>query len=178
MSIDNYKPRVAVTNDGDVLIQGSGIPVLFIPRTHVPDLLAASEKTVAVIITDVGAAAIETVLAANATVKATTIMNATGAIESVTLKFLLPNGLVVAYTTDDNLASDRERIKALGIDLIVTDTTVDWSRHHAPFLGSVIAKIPTVPPQIAGFHQLGQQYLSEFVRDALAQRDRKRGINQ
>ncbi len=176
MSTDTSKPRVAVSNDGDVLIiQGPGIPVLFIPRAHVAALLTSPAAAVALIVTDIGAAAIETVLAANATFEASTIIATSGAIESVTLKFLLPNGLLVAYTTDEDLASDRERTKALGLAFVVTNTSVDWDRKHARLLGSLIAKVPTMPPQITGFHQLAHQYLSQLVREALSSRNGQEG---
>ena len=164
--------HVAVSKDGDILIiQGSGIPILFVPRTHVSALLETPETASAIIITDVGAAAIETMLAGNAVFEATTQENASSEIKSVILRFRLPNGLVVAYATDDALPSCRASLRALGIDIAVTDTALNWAREHAQLVGDVIARMPTVPPQITGLAQFEPHRLAEIVRAVMDRRD-------
>jgi hypothetical protein len=166
------KPHVALSKDGDVLIiQGPGIPVLFISRAYVPALLKAPESATAILISDFGAAAIETMLAGNASFEATTVESSPGVIQSAILQFKLQNGLVVAYTTDDILASSRGALNALGIDFAVTDTAIEWDRKYAQLVGEVICHLPTIPPQIAGLHQFDPHCLANLVRDAIERRD-------
>jgi hypothetical protein len=171
---------VAISNDGDVLIiQEPGCPVLFFARSQVPALLSIPETANALVVVDVGAAAIETVIAAKATFEATTVENESSVIVSAVLRFRLPNGLLVAYVTDEALANNCERLKALGIDLAVTDVSVNWDRTQAPLIGNIISCLPQVPPQVVGLHQFNGQHLAQLVRDALAQREKQSlNINQ
>lgn len=163
------QPRVAVSNDGDILIiQGSPNPIIFFPRTHVADLLEGLARATAVIICDVGAAAIETFLAAEASFQATTRISATAEVESVTIQLTLPNGLVCAWTSDDALAANETRLKALGIDLAVTDTVVNWHGQHAELIGEVTSNVPSVPPQFVCLQQIQSNRLAELVRDAIS----------
>ena len=142
-------PQVAISTDGDLLIiQGPAQPALFIPRRFAESFLADPSASPAVLIVDVGLAAIRVVLSAEARFDADTRISETGQIQSVTLRFRMPNNLVVGFTTDEVLASDSARIQALGIDLIVTNEAIDWQRKHTAFVGQVIGSVATVPPQL------------------------------
>jgi hypothetical protein len=169
MNTDQSVPRIAVSTDGDVLvIQGQGIPVLFIPQPYVPELLGTPSTATAAVITDVGAAAIETVLAAGATYQSSTTIDG-ASIVSVTLLFTLPNALVVAYSNDDALlAASREQLKALGIDLLVSDRSIEWLRRHTRLVGEIVARVPSVPPQLTRLSQFESARLADLVRPALA----------
>ena len=146
-----FQTQVAISTDGDLLIiQGPTQPALFVPRQFVEAFLTDPATSPAVLIVDVGLAAIRAVVAAKATFDAATHLSDAGLIQSVTLRFRLPNGLVVGFTTDEVLASDPARITALGIDLIVTNEAIDWQRQHTAFIGHVIGSVATVPPQLHG----------------------------
>jgi hypothetical protein len=164
------KTHVAISKEGDVLIQGPGCPVLFFARSQVPALLSTPETATALVIVDVGAAAVETVLAAGADFEATIVENESSVISSAVLKFRLPNGLVVGYITDEAIANSRERLAQLGVDLAVTDNSVNWERQQATLIGEIISSVPKVPPQVAGLHRFNAQRLAQLVRDALDQR--------
>lgn len=162
------KTHVAVSKEGDVLIlePGSNSPVLFLAQNQVPALLSAPETASALVIVDVGAAAIATVLAAGAAFEATIVETESSAIASAVLKFRLPNGLVVAYVSDEAVANSHERLKALGVDLAVTDGSVNWDRQQAKLIGEIISSVPKMPAQIAGLYQLNAQHLAQLVREA------------
>jgi hypothetical protein len=163
-------PHVSVSKTGDVLIQGTGNRVLFFPQAQVAKLLESPELATAILITDVGAAAIATLLAGNASFDVMTLTTAQSTIESVVLRFVLPNGLTVAYTTDEDVFNHRTELQAQGVDLIVTANEVDWNRRHAPFLGEVISNMSPTLPQIAMLQYFDPKYLAELVSEALAQR--------
>ena len=149
MHCPSSQPQVAVSKGGDLLVlQGSAHPALFIPRQFAESFLADPSASPAVLIVDVGLAAIRVVLSAEARFDADTRISETGQIQSVTLRFRMPNNLVVGFTTDEVLASDSARIQALGIDLIVTNEAIDWQRKHTAFVGQVIGSVATVPPQL------------------------------
>lgn len=145
------KPQVAVSKSGDLLIvQGPAQPALFIPHRFVESFIDDPATSPAVLIIDVGLAAIRAVLAAEVTFDADTRISEAGQIQSATLRFRMPNNLVIGFTTDEVLAADSARIEALGIDLIVTNEAIDWQRQHTAFIGQVIGSVATVPPQLAG----------------------------
>ena len=160
-------PRAVVSTNGDVLIvPGSAGPILFIPRTHVGDLLEGRPRAAAVLIDNIGAAAVATFLAAGAMFDAAATHAGSGEIESVTIRFTLPNGLVCVWTTDDALADDRARLKSLGIQLAVTNSSVNWERKHAGLIGEVISAVAPVPPQFASLQQFNPEQLTKLVRRA------------
>jgi hypothetical protein len=164
------KTRVAVSKEGDVLIlePGSNSPVLFFAQSQVPALLFTPETASALVIIDVGAAAIATVLAAGAAFEAKIVETESSAIASAVLKFRLPNGLVVAYVSDEAVANSCEQLKELGVDLAVTGNSVNWDRQQAKLIGEIISSIPKMPAQVAGLHQLNAQHLAQLVREAFA----------
>lgn len=153
MSSPISKPiQIAVSKDGDLLvIQGSAKPALFVPRPLAESFQRDFSPTNAVLILDVGLAAVRTALAANASFVAHTQYSADGSIEAATLRFRFPNGLVLGYTTDETLASDTSRLRDLGIDLVVTNDTIDWQRRHSLLIGQVISAVAPVPPQVVEF---------------------------
>lgn len=161
------QPRAVVSNDGDVLIiPGSASPILFIPRSHVRDLLEARPQSAAILIDDVGAAAVATFLAAGATFDAATNHTASDEIESVTIRFTLPNGLVCIWTSDEAVADNRSRLKSLGIDLAVTNTAINWERKHAGLIGEMISAVPQALPQLVSLRHFDPATLAKLVRDA------------
>ena len=135
-----------------------------------PALQSKPESANALVITDVGAAAIETMVAAQATFEATTLENDSLIILSAVLKFRLPNGLVVAYVTDDKLAENRTARQLLGIDLAVTDYSLTWNRTHVEFIGSVVANMAKHPIQLGTLGSYAPAHISELVRQALEAR--------
>lgn len=160
--------QVAVSIGGDLLIiQGPVQPALFIPRRFVESFLDDPSTSPAVLIVDVGLATIRAVLAAEAAFDADTRISETGQIQSVTLRFRMPNNLVVGFTTDEVLASDSSRIQALGIDLIVTNEAIDWQRQHTAFVGQVIGSVATVPPQMGGIISAQSRDLKTHISAAL-----------
>jgi len=118
-------------------------------------------------IIDVGVAAIRTVLAAGATFDALISYGEADRIRSVTLRFVLPNGLIVGYTTDDALAGDSAKLRQLGVDLVVTDSAIDWQRQHTQLVGQVIAAVSTEPVQVVGLSSAAHQNLVPVIRAAL-----------
>lgn len=162
------KPRAVISTNGDVIITTGSSTILFVPRTHVPDLLEARPQSTAIFIDDVGAAAVATFLAAGATFDAATTQSSPGEIESVTIRFSLPNGLVCIWTSDDALAANRSRLKSLGIDLAVTNTSINWERKHAGLIGEMIAAVPRTLPQLISLQHLDRARLAKLVRDAEA----------
>ena len=164
----NTKPRVAVSKSGDILIiQGPAQPALFVPHSKVATLLDHPENVTAIMIVDVGVAAIRTVLAAGAVFDAIVSYSEADRVHSVTLRFYLGNGLVVGYTTDDALAGDSDKLNQLGIDLVVTDSAIDWKRQHTQFVGQVIASVSTEPAQVVGLSTAAHQQLVPLIRAAL-----------
>jgi len=168
MYCPTQKTQVAVSIDGDLLIiQGPVQPALFIPRRFVESFLDDPSTSPAVLIVDVGLAAIRAVLAAEATFDADTRISETGQIQSVTLRFRMQKNLVVGFTTDEALAADSARIQVLGIDLIVTNEAIDWQRQHTAFVGQVIGSGATVPPQLTRAVPAHSKELQTQVSQAL-----------
>lgn len=166
------KPSVAVSKSGDLLIiQGPAQPALFVSRAQVSTLLENPDRATAIMIVDVGVAAIRTVLATGATFDAVVNREESGSIRSITLRFALPNGLTVGYTNDDDLASDSDRLHRLGIDLVVTDSAIDWQRQHTQFVGQVISAVSTTPSQVIGFSSAAHRELAPIIREVLQRTD-------
>lgn len=162
------KPSVAVSTNGDLLIiQGPAQPALFVSHAQVATLLEHPDRATATMIVDVGVAAIRTVLATGATFDAIVDREESGCIRSVTLRFSLPNGLTVGYTNDDGLATDSDRLRGLGIDLVVTDSAIDWQRQHTQFVGQVISAVSTTPTQVVGFSPVAHRELAPIICEAL-----------
>ena len=168
MHCPSSQPQVAVSKGGDLLVlQGSAHPALFVPHSQVTTLLDHPEHVTAIMIIDVGVAAIRTVLAAGATFDALISYGEADRIRSVTLRFVLPNGLIVGYTNDDALAGDSDRLRRLGIDLVVTDSAIDWQRQHTQLVGQVIAAVSAEPVQVIGFSSAAHRQLVPLIRAAL-----------
>ncbi len=166
-------PRAVISSNNDVLIIPgfAASPILFVPRNHVPDLLEARPHSAAVLIDDVGAAAVATFLAAGATFDAATNYATSGEIDSATIRFSLPNGLVCIWTSDETLAENRSRLKSLGIDLAVTNSSVTWERRHARLIGEMISNVSSVPPQYISLLHLDPELLAQLVREAHTSND-------
>jgi len=96
MQIPDIPPRIAVSQDGDVLIiQGPAQPVLFISRLTLPAFLSWPEETAIEKIDGVGASTIVACLEARA--------HFTVASERpLALRFELRNGLTVLYASEEN----------------------------------------------------------------------------
>lgn len=168
MYCSTSQPQVAASKGGDLLIlQGPAQPALFVPHAQVTSLLENPESVTAIMIVDVGVAAVRTVLAAGANFDATVIYDEMHRIRSVTLRFSLPNGLVVGYTTDDALAADSDKLRQLGIDLVVTDTAIDWQRRHTKLVGQVIAAVSAEPVQVVGISTAAHRQLVPLIRAAV-----------
>ena len=167
MKTKQTETRIVVSDDRDVIIQGSAQTVLFLASAQTAAFMQQPATTPIMLITDLGAAAIQTMLAAEAKFSAQTIDSVPTGIPSFVLRFRLPNGLVVAYTTDEVLAADPSRLTKLGVDLTVTDAAIDWRRQHAPLIAGVIANIPPTAPQLIQLEHFDAHRLAALVRDAL-----------
>jgi hypothetical protein len=171
MDKSQSEERVVITDDKDALVlRGSNDPILFIAATHVASL-ASPERVPALFITDVGAAAIRSVIAADATIKSSVKLTPDGAIAAATLLCMLPNGLVVAYTTDEALAADRHTIKSLGIDLLVTDSSVDWPRRHTALVSAIVGNTAAVPPQVTSLRDFDWHEIARVVLEAATRQE-------
>lgn len=165
-------PHVAFSTEGDVLIvQGPGSPVLFFPRSQVPVLQSKPESANALVVSDVGSAAIAAMLSARAKFNAS--VAETGAvITDAVFTFTLHNRMVGVYSTDPNYAETQEQRQRLGIDVLVTDTSLKWDRENVEIVGAVVSHFPQVPTQLFTLGCYAPAYLAEVVRQAMDEQAR------
>jgi hypothetical protein len=114
MKIPDTYPRIAVSQDGDVLIsRGPAQPVLFVSRNALPAFLDSPQDAGVAEIRGVGAAAIMACLAGGTQFE-------TIAAAPLTLHFTLRNGLKVLFSDDDSVFDKAGREMAHRSDVLVS----------------------------------------------------------